>query len=532
MFNPLYLTLSRHNIFYFRYPLPPAFHPLGKASEIRLSLGTREPKEALQIARSLAYLGSVLTRNQAVQAMDFEDVRDLMIEHFKAEREKVKSRIGKLGPLQPHEVQAYINQEILITKAIEEKDYSLIGTDQQITNFMASYSMPVEVGSKDFKLARTEYLKASRDYQESILRLNKRYDGYDYSTDPSLLSVKKAAKKARRTKLKAVMAEYVAEKTRLREWREKSARGFQAQFDLLLEYLGEDASIHLSGDIANDVKMMLMQLPKQARSKPSLKRMTLQEILSLPADHPIKKDNLMEPANIRKYLSTYSSFFDWAVNHHKTDENNFKSINIQIDKNERKRYPFSLEQLRVIYDALLDEGKLHYKWGSLIAMFSGARLGEIAQMLLSDVKQEDSIWYLDINDEGTKKLKNKASIRKVPIHSKLIELGLLEYLAEAKKQGHDRVLYGLPYTRQNGFGRNLSRWFNGSLLVALEIKHAKLTYHSLRHWVITSLQRLDVEDSLVKRLVGHTQTDVQNLFYAEGQTMAQRQKAIEKLSLD
>lgn len=259
MHNPHYLAVSRHNIFYFRFPIPPALHPLGKASEIRLSLGTREPKEALHIARGLAYLGSVLINSESVLSMDFEDIYELMGEHFRAEREKVKARIKKLGPLQPHEVQTYINQEILITKAIGEKDYSLIGSDEQIEGFMASYSMPVENGSKDFEVARTEFLKASRDYQQNILKLNKRYDGYDFSTDPRFLPAQKAASKSRRTKLKAVIDEYVAEKIRLREWREKSARGFQAQFDLLLEYLGEDASVHISADTANDIKIMLSQ---------------------------------------------------------------------------------------------------------------------------------------------------------------------------------------------------------------------------------------------------------------------------------
>ena len=89
MHNPHYLAVSRHNIFYFRFPIPPALHPLGKASEIRLSLGTREPKEALHIARGLAYLGSVLINSESVLSMDFEDIYELMGEHFRAEREKV-----------------------------------------------------------------------------------------------------------------------------------------------------------------------------------------------------------------------------------------------------------------------------------------------------------------------------------------------------------------------------------------------------------------------------------------------------------
>lgn len=71
------------------------------------------------------------------------------------------------------------------------------------------------------------------------------------------------------------------------------------------------------------------------------------------------------------------------------------------------------------------------------------------------------------------------------------------------------------------------RWFNESLLPALEIKAEGLSFHSLRHTVITKLQQADVEDSLIKRIVGQAQSDVTNQVYAKGQTMAQRKAAIE-----
>ena len=40
MHIPSYLTRSRHDVWYFRYPLPVSLHPEGRASQIYLSLRT------------------------------------------------------------------------------------------------------------------------------------------------------------------------------------------------------------------------------------------------------------------------------------------------------------------------------------------------------------------------------------------------------------------------------------------------------------------------------------------------------------
>nr|WP_309502797.1 DUF6538 domain-containing protein [uncultured Roseovarius sp.] len=48
-----YLSRSRHGIFYFRWPLP-KHHSSDKRTSLRLSLRTRCPKLAGQLARHLA----------------------------------------------------------------------------------------------------------------------------------------------------------------------------------------------------------------------------------------------------------------------------------------------------------------------------------------------------------------------------------------------------------------------------------------------------------------------------------------------
>jgi integrase len=45
-------------------------------------------------------------------------------------------------------------------------------------------------------------------------------------------------------------------------------------------------------------------------------------------------------------------------------------------------------------------------WIPLLGFFTGARLNELCQLHLCDIKEIDNVWILDINEEDSKKIKN------------------------------------------------------------------------------------------------------------------------------
>lgn len=53
MQNPSYLIKSRHDVYYFRYPLP--IKGVSQEKRISISLKTRCPREALRLAKALEY---------------------------------------------------------------------------------------------------------------------------------------------------------------------------------------------------------------------------------------------------------------------------------------------------------------------------------------------------------------------------------------------------------------------------------------------------------------------------------------------
>lgn len=74
MHNPHYLTISRHHVFYFRFPIPEHLHPQRKRTDIKLSLKTRNPRKALQIARILGYIGHHYLQQPEVTRMEFQQI--------------------------------------------------------------------------------------------------------------------------------------------------------------------------------------------------------------------------------------------------------------------------------------------------------------------------------------------------------------------------------------------------------------------------------------------------------------------------
>lgn len=176
--------------------------------------------------------------------------------------------------------------------------------------------------------------------------------------------------------------------------------------------------------------------------------------------------------------------------------------------------------------------KDYQKWGPLIAIYTGARLNEIAQLRLDDIKHEGDFYYFDLNEnDDDARLKNEASARRVPIHSKLKNLGLLEYVNDMRSEGHKRLFPHFPYSKKNGYGRNLGQWFNNVFLPKLEMKTKKLVFHSFHHTMMTVLGQNDVPDTIIKAIVGHTIAGVMHEHYFKGYTLKQLSESLEKFKL-
>lgn len=64
----------------------------------------------------------------------------------------------------------------------------------------------------------------------------------------------------------------------------------------------------------------------------------------------------------------------------------------------------------------------------------------------SDIYKEEGIWIIDISPETNessekKHIKTSSAIRKIPIHDKLIEFGLISYWKEQKRKSEVKLFF-------------------------------------------------------------------------------------------
>ena len=189
------------------------------------------------------------------------------------------------------------------------------------------------------------------------------------------------------------------------------------------------------------------------------------------------------------------------------------------------RDPFSKDQLEKIFKSPLYSGsksksrrnyKGNYKtkdglyWIPLVALFTGARMNEICQLLKTDIKQDNNVYYFNITDEeDTQSTKNKSSIRQIPIHKELIELGFIDYLDFRKKDKKDPLLFSQMVLDKKSmkYSKSYSKKFR-ALLKAIEAKTDKTNFHSFRHNFIDQMREQKIPEDIWSSITGHSSSKV------------------------
>ena len=128
-------------------------------------------------------------------------------------------------------------------------------------------------------------------------------------------------------------------------------------------------------------------------------------------------------------------------------------------------------------------------WLPLIALFTGMREAEICQLRAGDIQEENGIIFINVAEQDGAKVKTEAAIRKVPVHSKLISCGFLQYVEHVRTQGHQQVFPGL---KPGGPDKKLSWYISKAFTMhrrTLGLDRPGLAFHSLRKNVATALER-------------------------------------------
>lgn len=184
---------------------------------------------------------------------------------------------------------------------------------------------------------------------------------------------------------------------------------------------------------------------------------------------------------------------------------------------------FNNTELQILIDKNFDEKEmyrllLNYPrnfWAFLFGLILGMRLKEIAQLDIEDVKKHvesnEEYYYLYLNANNGKSLKNKNAHRNVPIPNLILDLGFLNYLELRRKRGLTK-LFDIPKSGENAITGYFARIFKKFL----NLEGSKVCFHSFRQTFITKINELaEAEEELntnLKRIYGHSEGTTTNIY--------------------
>jgi integrase len=235
----------------------------------------------------------------------------------------------------------------------------------------------------------------------------------------------------------------------------------------------------------------------------------------------------LSPATICKQLGFLRAAFQCAVDDDLLESNPFIGVRVVVPKKKsaKTRLPFALSELQTLFNGPVYQpgyepraglGSACY-WLPLMALFSGARLEELAQLRGSDFQEEKGLGhYIQIRDseDNDQEVKNRNSVRNLPVHPTLVALGLLAYVKRCK----GGMLF--PTLRADKYGilsTTFSTWF-GRHRDALGIKDPSRVFHSFRHnFVDVCKQRAaQIPPEVREAMVGHLSANQIEQVYGSG----------------
>ncbi|WP_221792210.1 tyrosine-type recombinase/integrase [Aquisediminimonas sediminicola] len=299
-------------------------------------------------------------------------------------------------------------------------------------------------------------------------------------------------------------------------WCERTRIAYRTTRKWVIEFFGENIAINdITREQARGFVQMLTKVPRHADRKfPGLTIVQAVEAAQKRADAGV-----ISIANVNAYLNKFSGVLNWAVEEGYLDKSPAKGLRLPDPVKKRdKRRPFSMEQLQLIFHSTLYTGCVddvyNYAkvgdarprrarfWIPLIALFSGMRMNEICQLKVADIRELDGVQcFVVIEDiagsEGAKRVKTIASERAIPIHNELIRIGILAFVAEQRRDGHEDLFHELSPGPHGYRSTNFSKWFSRFLL-NIGASEPLTCFHSYRHCFRDALResRADREVSL------------------------------------
>ena len=214
---------------------------------------------------------------------------------------------------------------------------------------------------------------------------------------------------------------------------------------------------------------------------------------------------------------------------------------------EQKQRPFAPHELKRLFEGPemrafgADKAKHDMYWLPHLALFTGARVNELCQLNpMIDIAEEVGFWHFKFSEAGEsaagvkKSIKNKSSVRQVPVHSKLIELGFIGHVNKLKSAKAKQLFLTWP-PKGGKASPNAERWFNRHLK-KLNLRdeaagNRLVGMHAFRHTFLSRANELGVQQA--GEITGHESDDSSVMRgYQADLPLSAKRDILEKITFD
>ena len=260
------------------------------------------------------------------------------------------------------------------------------------------------------------------------------------------------------------------------------------------------------------------------------------------------EDGLTHP-NIKTRLSRLNTLLSWAAENGHLPSNPAKGVTIKVSKKSKdKRQPFSADDLNAIFGGPVHaggdrptrgRGDAAY-WLPLLALFTGARLEELAQLRPHDVARQTyagndgqcrKSWFItivEVDGENSTSVKTARSERVVPVHPALEELGFVDFAKSQRDAGHVRIFHLLKPGAYARLGNKWGEWWSSYLRLTIGISDRRKVFHSFRHTFKDMTRHANLPEGIARQIMGHSGEDVAD-DYGNGYPLSSLVDAIAKV---
>jgi integrase len=495
-----HLYRNRHGTFYFRLVIPRDLRSQSQQSEIRFSLHTEQRDKAIIRAFPLiAELPALIS-----------DLRQMTDDETVPAAERIKILLEEK------------RDDIKAQEQIEDLQNQLAAAHRQL-----ALSVPRTNAERVVKAGYDKgQLKGKRELEDKLV--------FPWLPERTVHF----------SELKAAYLKSLTNRpdgARKKPPSENTLREYGRALELFITVMGDCRIGGIDRQVVEDYFSILKRLPSHMNVKAKYRDKTIPELLAM-------NDPPQEESTISLKIERISFMFKWALDEKRKwgiDANPFMGFG-QAESEKPTRRPFTRDELLAILqhpDFLNRSFTNSYAfWLIPLATYTGARLGELAQLDLKDFVKVDGVDCIDINDidaveivegEGGKKkrVKNRNAKRLVPIHSELVRIGVLRHVERLRMTDQQQLFPELSRKRRGGAADAASKWFGRAKNTVGIIVKQEAVFHSFRHLFITNILDSGVAEHMLAPIVGHETKLITGQVYWNKKDATKRLPTVETFAL-